>query len=505
MPFLSLGLSEKVLQSIARVGYTHPTPIQTAAIPPILQHRDVLGIAQTGTGKTASFTLPMLSLLEKGRARARMPRSLILEPTRELATQVQESFERYGAGHRLSIALLIGGVSFREQDTKIGRGADVLIATPGRLIDHLKRGKLLLQGIEIFVIDEADRMLDMGFLPDVEEICRSLPFTRQTLLFSATMPEAVQTLVERFLHTPVRVEVSPHSSTGKTVTQLLVAASSAPEKKRAILRKILKEAVDLKNAIIFCNQKRTVSLLARSLEKHGFSVADLHGDLDQSARTRTLEAFRSGQCPLLVASDVAARGLDIPDVSHVINYDVPIHPEDYVHRIGRTGRAGRSGTALTLVTSSNEIHLHAIEKIIGECVSWATEPVTFETAARDASPLEKKPERDSRKRTGTRPFSSQERRKMPRKGTDSEQERDSFSEEKKRSTGEGWEEKRENRSFHKKGKFVERPPSRWAEEPSIIGFGEHIPAFLVASGSRNSRSSKRLSSAQDSSENQKGQ
>ncbi len=351
-------------------GYTTPTPIQAGAIPFALQRRDICGIAQTGTGKTASFVLPMLTLLEKGRARARMPRTLILEPTRELAAQVAENFEKYGKNHRLNIALLIGGVSFEDQDRKLERGADVLICTPGRLLDHFERGKLLMSAVEIFVIDEADRMLDMGFIPDIERIAKLIPFTRQTLFFSATMPPEIQKLADRFLQNPERVEVAKPASTAKTVTQRFVASHGKDYEKRATLRDLIRAQTDLKNAIIFCNRKKDVADLFRSLERHGFSVGALHGDMDQRSRTTMLQNFRDGQIQLLVASDVAARGLDLPDVGHVFNFDVPIHSEDYVHRIGRTGRAGRSGAAFTIVTKRDTKHVDAIEKLIGEDVQW---------------------------------------------------------------------------------------------------------------------------------------
>ncbi len=368
--FADLGLSQKVLSAVTDAGYTTPTPIQAGAIPFALQRRDICGIAQTGTGKTASFVLPMLTLLEKGRARARMPRTLILEPTRELAAQVAENFEKYGKNHRLNIALLIGGVSFEEQDRKLERGADVLICTPGRLLDHFERGKLLMSAVEIFVIDEADRMLDMGFIPDIERIAKLIPFTRQTLFFSATMPPEIQKLADRFLQNPERVEVAKPASTAKTVTQRFVASHGKDYEKRATLRDLIRAQTDLKNAIIFCNRKKDVADLFRSLERHGFSVGALHGDMDQRSRTTMLQNFRDGQIQLLVASDVAARGLDLPDVGHVFNFDVPIHSEDYVHRIGRTGRAGRSGAAFTIVTKRDTKHVDAIEKLIGEDVQW---------------------------------------------------------------------------------------------------------------------------------------
>ncbi|MEA3534935.1 DEAD/DEAH box helicase [Rhizobium sp. CC-YZS058] len=368
--FADLGLSQKVLSAVTDAGYSTPTPIQAGAIPPALMRRDICGIAQTGTGKTASFVLPMLTLLEKGRARARMPRTLILEPTRELAAQVAENFEKYGKNHKLNIALLIGGVSFDEQDRKLERGADVLICTPGRLLDHCERGKLLMTGVEILVIDEADRMLDMGFIPDIERIAKLIPFTRQTLFFSATMPPEIQKLADRFLQNPERIEVAPPSSTAKTVTQRLVACHGKDYEKRAVLRDLIRAQTDLTNAIIFCNRKIDVADLHRSLTRHGFSVGALHGDMDQSSRTKTLAGFKDNAITLLVASDVAARGLDIPAVSHVFNFDVPIHAEDYVHRIGRTGRAGRSGAAFTLVARRDTKFVDAIEKLIDQKIEW---------------------------------------------------------------------------------------------------------------------------------------
>ncbi len=369
MNFSELGLSQKVLTAVEAAGYTVPTPIQAKAIPIAVGGRDVLGIAQTGTGKTGAFVLPMLTRLERGRARARMPRSLILEPTRELAAQVAEQFETLGKNHRLTVALLIGGVSFDEQDKKLDRGADIVIATPGRLLDHFQRGKLMLNGIEIFVVDEADRMLDMGFIPDIERICKLLPFTRQTLFFSATMPPEIQRLVDNFLHCPERVEVSPSATAAPTITQRLKWTDNDPKSKRAALRDLMREQ-SVKNGIIFCNRKRDVGIVHRSLARHGFNVGALHGDLDQHQRTATLDAFRRGELTFLAASDVAARGLDIPAVSHIFNYDVPIHPEDYVHRIGRTGRAGLEGFAAMLVTAPEMRALKAIEKLLRQDIQW---------------------------------------------------------------------------------------------------------------------------------------
>jgi superfamily II DNA/RNA helicase len=397
MPFSKLGLSDKVLGAVKAAGYSNPTPIQEQAIPHVLARRDVLGIAQTGTGKTAAFVLPMLTMLEHGRARARIARTLIVEPTRELAAQVEESFVKYGVNHKLNVALLIGGVSFDDQDTKLMRGVDVLIATPGRLLDHFERGRLLLTGVELLVIDEADRMLDMGFIPDIERICKLVPFTRQTLFFTATMPPEIRRITEQFLHNPVRVEVTRAASTVATTTQGLVKSGREPHDKRDTLRRLIRAAEGLKNAIIFCNRKREVAQLHRSLVRHGFSALALHGDMDQPSRTAALEQFRRGEVTLLVASDVAARGLDIPDVSHVFNFDVPHHPDDYVHRIGRTGRAGRAGAAITLVAPADGKAVTAIEKLIGQSISWMGEPpVAADTAAPPAGQREARGGRQGR-------------------------------------------------------------------------------------------------------------
>ncbi len=379
--FADLGLSPKVQAAITAAGYTNPTPIQSAAIPVAVTGRDVLGIAQTGTGKTASFTLPMITRLETGRARARMPRSLILAPTRELAAQVEQSFEKYGINHKLSVALLIGGVSMDEQVKKLDRGVDVLIATPGRLLDHFGRGRIMLMGVEILVIDEADRMLDMGFIPDIEKICKLLPPRRQTLFFSATMPPEITRLVSQFLNDPVRIEVARPATTAKTITQRFRFCPDGEDyAKREVLRELIKTG-NVKNAIIFCNRKRDVAVLHKSLSKHGFNAGALHGDMEQSARTATLDKFRAGEIMLLAASDVAARGLDIPDVSHVFNFDLPWAGDDYVHRIGRTGRAGKEGYAASLVSPDDLKFVKDIEKITGEAAVWIGDAPTDEDFA----------------------------------------------------------------------------------------------------------------------------
>jgi superfamily II DNA/RNA helicase len=421
MSFSHLGLSEKVLAAVAATGYTTPTPIQEQAIPHVLARRDVLGIAQTGTGKTAAFVLPMLTMLEKGRARARMPRTLILEPTRELAAQVKESFDKYGAGQKLNVALIIGGVSFGDQDTKLTRGVDVLIATPGRLLDHTERGGLLLTGVELLVIDEADRMLDMGFIPDIERICKMIPFTRQTLFFTATMPPEIRRITETFLHNPEKIEVSKPATTAEGVAQFQVSVGREPHEKRETLRRLLRDATDLQNAIIFCNRKREVALLYKSLLKHGFSVGALHGDMDQSARTAALDQFRKGELPLLVASDVAARGLDIPITSHVFNFDVPHHADDYVHRIGRTGRAGRAGTAITMVSPLDFKSMAAIEKLIGQTIPRSE--ISVASSEPDDSSVHAEQPRESRSREGSRQGSREGSREGGREGRKPRRER----------------------------------------------------------------------------------
>ena len=365
MGFADLGLSDALLRAVTDSGYDTPTPIQTQAIPSVLMGRDIIGVAQTGTGKTASFVLPMIDILAEGRSRALMPRSLILEPTRELAQQVSENFDKYGKYHKLSMALLIGGVSMGDQLSALEKGVDVLIATPGRLMDLFARGKIMLGQCNLLVIDEADRMLDMGFIPDIEEICTKLPASRQTLLFSATMPPPIKKLADRFMSDPKMVEVARPASTNKSITQWAVKVE--PRAKRETLRGLLRDP-ELKNAIIFCNRKRDIKELVDSLRRSQFAVTQIHGDMEQADRIRELERFKSGDVNIIVASDVAARGLDIPGVSHVFNYDVPHHAEDYVHRIGRTGRAGRSGIAYTLMTPDEAENLADVEKLIGQKV-----------------------------------------------------------------------------------------------------------------------------------------
>ena len=404
--FTDLNLNAKVLKAIAEAGYESPTPIQAGAIPPALEGRDVLGIAQTGTGKTASFTLPMITLLARGRARARMPRSLVLCPTRELAAQVAENFDTYTKHLKLTKALLIGGVSFKEQDQLIDKGVDVLIATPGRLLDHFERGKLLLTGVQIMVVDEADRMLDMGFIPDIERIFSLTPFTRQTLFFSATMAPEIERITNTFLSAPERIEVARQASASETIEQHVVLFKAsrkdreASEKRTALRALINAEGEKLTNGIIFCNRKSDVDIVAKSLKKYGFDAAPIHGDLDQSQRTKTLDGFREGKLRILVASDVAARGLDVPSVSHVFNFDVPGHPEDYVHRIGRTGRAGREGKAITICSGRDEKALAAVESLLQKEINRLENPVKKAEPAKRSS-AKKPSDPDAKPTTGS--------------------------------------------------------------------------------------------------------
>jgi superfamily II DNA/RNA helicase len=395
--FSDLNLDPKVLKAVAETGYDTPTPIQAGAIAPALEGRDVLGIAQTGTGKTAAFTLPMITLLGRGRARARMPRSLVLAPTRELAAQVAENFDTYAKYTKLTKALLIGGTSFKDQDKLIDKGVDVLIATPGRLLDHLERGKLILTDVKIMVVDEADRMLDMGFIPDIEEIFKRTPFTRQTLFFSATMAPEIERITNTFLSNPAKVEVARAATTNVNIKQgVVIFKASAKIKeaaeKRALLRALINAEGDAcSNAIIFCNRKADVDIVAKSLNKYGYDAAPIHGDLDQSHRTRTLESFRDNKLRFLVASDVAARGLDIPAVTHVFNFDVPSHAEDYVHRIGRTGRAGRSGVAIMICAGRDEKNLEDVERLVQDTIPRMDNPLGVTAPVAEAALAEQAP------------------------------------------------------------------------------------------------------------------
>jgi len=409
MTFADLGLSDELLRAVNDSGYNEPTPIQRAAIPSVLMGKDLIGIAQTGTGKTAGFVLPMIDILHEGRSRARMPRSLILEPTRELAMQVAENFEKYGKYHPLSMALLMGGVQMGDQVKALEKGVDVLIATPGRLMDLFSRGKIMLTDCKLLVIDEADRMLDMGFIPDIEEICSKLPRDRQTLLFSATMPPPIQKLAAKFLNDPKRVEVARPATANVNIEQRLVEVRS--DKKKDALRDILRHE-EFKNAIVFANRKTTVRELTSSLKRSGFAVGQIQGDMDQSSRIAEFDRFKSGEITILVASDVAARGLDVKGVSHVINFDVPWQPDDYIHRIGRTGRAGMTGIAITLATREDGEAISRIEKLIGHKIPRSTESVVHEAATAE-KPAKEKPAKASKPRPAAAASQKQAKQEQP--------------------------------------------------------------------------------------------
>lgn len=460
--FTDLNLDPKVLKAIADTGYETPTPIQAGAIPPALEGKDVLGIAQTGTGKTASFTLPMITLLGRGRARARMPRSLVLCPTRELAAQVAENFDAYTKYSKLTKALLIGGVSFKEQDALIDRGVDVLIATPGRLLDHFERGKLLLTGVQIMVVDEADRMLDMGFIPDIERIFGLTPFTRQTLFFSATMAPEIERITNTFLSAPARIEVARAATTSENITQSVVMFKPSRRdregtEKRNLLRALIDGEGDAcTNAIIFCNRKSDVDIAAKSLKKYGYNAEPIHGDLDQSKRMETLDGFRNGSIRFLCASDVAARGLDIPNVSHVFNFDVPSHAEDYVHRIGRTGRAGRSGKAMMICAPRDEKNFAAIEALVKLEVPRMENPIKSAPKT-DEKPAPKKADRG--------PKSDAKPDAKPDQNRD--QKRDHKRDEKPAQKAS------ENRNSRGRG--------RQDHGPAVVGLGDHLPGFIAKS------------------------
>ncbi|MBI3498960.1 MAG: DEAD/DEAH box helicase [Proteobacteria bacterium] len=488
MEFSELGLSAEVLQAVTDAGYQTPTPIQEQAIPVILMGRDVLGCAQTGTGKTAGFTLPMIDILSAGRAKARMPRSLIVEPTRELAAQVAENFETYGKYHKLSHALLIGGVSFSDQESRLDRGVDVLIATPGRLLDQFERGKVLLNDVKLLVIDEADRMLDMGFIPDVERIVSLLPKIRQTLFFSATMPPEIKRLADAFLMNPREISVSPPASPAANVIQGLVKVGTAD--KRRALRSLI-QSEDVKNALIFCNRKRDIGVLVRSLERHGLDVGALHGDMHQSQRTETLDAFRANKIRLLVCSDVAARGLDIDDLSHVFCFDVPRHPEDYVHRIGRTGRAGKSGRAFTFATSEDGKFLAAIERLIGKKIPIVTVADLPEDGGAEAEPADVRGSRERRPRRGERKPSAAPRHSAPRavepQAVEPHADSHNIAAFPGVDLGRGWspsspgpspgprsEPRHPRREDRNRGRGHERE-----DGAPVVGLGDHVPAFLL--------------------------
>ena len=485
MKFEDLGLDPKLLQALSEAGYESPTPIQEAAIPAALTGQDVLGIAQTGTGKTASFTLPMIHRLAKGRARARMPRTLVLAPTRELAAQVAENFEKYGKFHKLTMALLIGGVSFGDQDAKLMRGVDVLIATPGRLIDQFERGKLLLTGIEVMVVDEADRMLDMGFIPDIERIFKLTPMTHQTLFFSATMPPEIQRITDTFLHNPARIEVSRPAQTAETIEQNILRI---PTKNDSVKRHALRTLVEddkVNNGIVFCNRKTTVDIVAKSLQKYGINARPIHGDLPQSFRMETLDKFREGETKFLIASDVAARGLDIPNVSHVFNFDVPIHADDYVHRIGRTGRAGRNGVTYMLVGPNDDKPYQAILDTIG---ADAINEISLEDGFFDSA-IGIAKEKDSRRRRrpdAKKPSKRRSHREddatKTNQQTDDLQHADDLKDDSTAASAQPVVDS-SRRSQSKRGKSSRQneATSQSSKNPpnKTVGMGEHVPAFML--------------------------
>ncbi|MFP6749480.1 MAG: DEAD/DEAH box helicase [Alphaproteobacteria bacterium] len=496
MPFEELGLSTSILRAVDDAGYSEPTPIQKRAIPYVLQGRDVLGCAQTGTGKTAGFTLPMIDILSQGRARARMPRSLILEPTRELAAQVAENFEVYGKYHKLNMALLIGGVSFVDQSRIIDRGADVLIATPGRLLDHFERGGLLLRGVDVLVIDEADRMLDMGFIPDVERIVQLCNPKRQTLFFSATMPAEIRRLADLFLNDPAEISVAPPASPAEMVDQTLTMVTS--RSKDRVLQSLLRSQ-PVKNALIFCNRKRDVDALSKSLKSKGFDALALHGDMQQSYRMQTLEKFKNNEVKILVCSDVAARGLDIQGLSHVFLYDVPIHAEDYVHRIGRTGRAGMPGRSLTLATPEDARYLSAVERLIGKPIprfnpdgpeAEAIPAGAEEAAAEIEAPAAETPARANQpaaEMETAAPAAEKPKRERPRRsrgrGGRGRRERDTGKEDggentAARDTAPENKQKAGRDSGGRKRNEGQRDENRGGEGPNVVGLGDHMPAFL---------------------------
>lgn len=473
MSFADLGLSDELLKTVEAAGYSEPTPIQRQAIPSVLMMRDLIGIAQTGTGKTASFVLPMIDILAEGRSRARMPRSLILEPTRELAAQVAENFEKYGKNHKLSMALLIGGVQMGDQVKALEKGVDVLIATPGRLMDLFERGKIMLNGCNLLVIDEADRMLDMGFIPDIENICTKLPANRQTLLFSATMPPPIKKLADKFLSNPKTIEVARPASTNTNITQRLVPVANSAAAKREALRKLL-EREDVRTAIIFCNRKTTVRELNKSLKQHGYRSAEIHGDMDQSSRIAELDRFKAGDVNILVASDVAARGLDIKGVSHVFNFDAPWHPDDYVHRIGRTGRAGATGTAYTLVSSADAEAIENIEKLQGTKIERIGELPAAEPGeakkGRGRKPAKAAPKADEKPRE-KKAEAPREPRPEPRKAEPKEERR----EERRPEVREPRREERPRRGRERRDERDEGPDEGWnGPVPDFLNFT--IPA-----------------------------
>jgi len=485
--FSDLKLSPKVLKAVEETGYETPTPIQAGAIPPALEGRDVLGIAQTGTGKTAGFVLPMISMLARGRARARMPRSLVLCPTRELAAQVAENFDTYAKQVKLTKALLIGGVSFKEQDMLIDRGVDVLIATPGRLLDHFGRGKLLLTGVQIMVVDEADRMLDMGFIPDIEQIFSLTPFTRQTLFFSATMAPEIERITNTFLSNPVKIEVARQATASEMITQVVVPFRGSRRDRQATeKRKLLRALIDdegetCTNAIVFCNRKTDVDIVAKSMKKYGYDAAPIHGDLDQSQRTRTLDGFRSGELRFLVASDVAARGLDVPCVSHVFNYDVPGHAEDYVHRIGRTGRAGREGKAIMICEPRDDKNLTAIDHLLGKEIPRGVAPGATSDAPNSPESSDEKPAKKPRRARTSSKSRKPEDAVIPAADTSNISGAEPVEQEHPPVVAKDQNPKPSKPDRQRGDRDRNRGQDRSGGRNNVVGMGDHMPGFIAKS------------------------
>ena len=459
--FADLGLSEPLLAAVTGAGYEAPTPIQHEAIPLVLRGVDLLGCAQTGTGKTASYALPIIDILSAGTGKPRMPRCLILAPTRELAQQIADNFAIYGANHSLRQALLIGGEGFTLQEAALGKDPDILIATPGRLIDMFERGRIMLGGVKVLVIDEADRMLDMGFIPDVERIVQTLPRIRQTLMFSATLGPEIKRLGKEFLINPKEVSVAPPATVAGTVSHAMILVE--PEEKRAALRVLLRDEA-VQSALIFCNRKKDVDIVCSSLQRHGFDARALHGDMVQYRRTETLAAFKEGEVNLLVCSDVAGRGLDIEAVSHVINFDVPYNPEDYVHRIGRTGRAGREGRAVTLATNEEAEAVGAIAALVNSAIPLTTpegEPTELDSAPRERARPRRGRRRDEPRAAEKRP---------PRRRTRSPEADESKPKREKTRGADA----AEGRAGRKPAKQSAAP----REDEQVTGLGDHVPAFL---------------------------
>ncbi|MCX7566234.1 DEAD/DEAH box helicase [Sulfitobacter sp. F26169L] len=501
--FSELSLNPKVLKAVEEAGYESPTPIQAGAIPPALEGRDVLGIAQTGTGKTASFTLPMITMLARGRARARMPRSLVLCPTRELAAQVAENFDTYAKYTKLTKALLIGGVSFKEQDKLIDKGVDVLIATPGRLLDHHERGKLILTDVKVMVVDEADRMLDMGFIPDIERIFGLTPFTRQTLFFSATMAPEIERITNTFLSNPERIEMARQATTSENIAQgVLMFKASRKDREATEKRKLLRALIDAEadkctNAIIFCNRKMDVDAVSKSLKKYGYDAAPIHGDLDQSQRTKTLDGFRAGDLRFLVASDVAARGLDVPAVSHVFNFDVPSHAEDYVHRIGRTGRAGRDGKAIMICVPRDEKNLEDVERLVQKEIPRLENPLGGNATEEAPAKADKKP--DTQKEPATNSDKPKRTRSRSRKSDDTSKQDDTAKAASQKHEEPAAKEKPKKPAQDKKAKAepkqadMDKPDRQTSrsrngnrkndrrDDSPVVGLGDHTPSFIKLS------------------------